>query len=96
MHEIVFTLAAEVEWFNFVRLHGDRFDKPFDRTLRLLRQNPAMGIALREVPLRRILISRTVWAIYYGVAGNRVVISTILDLRQDPRQIEKRLRELLP
>lgn len=96
MHEIVFTLASEIEWFNLVRRHGDRFDKPFDRSINHLRRNPEMGIALKTWPLRRLLISQTEWGIFYGISGPRIVITTILDLRQDPEMIDKRLRELLP
>ena len=95
MHEVVFTLASEIEWFELTRLHGDRFEKPFGRTIHLLRQNPHMGIAIRIPPLRRVLVSKTEWGIFYAVIGQRIVISSILDLRDDPRLIEKRLRDLL-
>ncbi|MCB1233292.1 MAG: hypothetical protein KDN19_23815, partial [Verrucomicrobiae bacterium] len=71
MFEIVFTLAAEVEWFDLVRQYGERFEKPFERTLTLLRSNPQMGIEIRVPPLRRVLVSRSQWGIYYGVVGQR-------------------------
>lgn len=96
MNEVIFTLAAEIEWFNLVRLHGERFERPFDRTIRLVRDNPHMGIATRVEPLRRVLISKTAWGIFYAVTGQRIIIVSILDLRQDPQTIKNRLRELLP
>ena len=96
MREVVFTLAAEIEWFSLIRLHGDRFEKPFDRTILLLRDNPNMGCKARVDPLRRLLVSRTEWGIFYGIAGQRIVVTCILDLRQDPERIEKRFRDLLP
>jgi len=96
MNEVIFTLAAEIEWFNLVRLHRDRFERPFDQTIRLLRGNPQMGIETRVAPLRRVLVSRTAWGIFYAVTGNRIVIVSILDLRQDPQTIKNRLRDLLP
>ena len=96
MHEVVFTLAAEIEWFDLVQSHGDRFEIPLDRTLTLLRANPEMGIEIRVKPLRRILISKTSRGLFYGLSGNRIVIASILDVRRDPQSIEDRLRQLRP
>lgn len=96
MHELVFTLSTEIEWFRLVKEHEDRFEHAFDRTVSLLRENPQMGKAIRIQPLRRVLVPRTEWGIFYGVFGDRIVISAIVDLRQHPRTIERKLRELLP
>jgi len=42
---------------------------------------------------RRFLLSRYPFGIFYAVEGSRIVISAILDLRQDPEAIRKRLEE---
>jgi hypothetical protein len=50
-----------------------------------------MGARTKFGQIRRVLVTKTQFGIFYELVGPRIVISSILDLRQDPAQIERRL-----
>ena len=62
-----------------------------DKALGILRVFPTAGPAHFGDHIRRLVISKTPLGIFYTVTGNRVHIAAILDLRQSPESIQKRL-----
>jgi hypothetical protein len=42
---------------------------------------------------RRFLVPNFPFGIFYSVEGHRILISAVLDLRQDPERIRERLEE---
>lgn len=96
MAEIVYVLSGEIAWFDLLRKYGDRFEMPFDESVELLKRNPELGPKFKVSPFRRLIILQTSWGIFYTIEGKRIMIQTILDLRQRPETIERRLRELRP
>lgn len=91
MNEIVILQSAEGDWFNHFSRFGERFDNAFLSTVSLLKLNPKMGAWTKFGQIRRVLVTKTQFGIFYELVGPRIVISSILDLRQDPAQIERRL-----
>jgi hypothetical protein len=46
----------------------------------------------RSTPKAKLLVPDHPYGVFYAVEPSRVVIVAVLDLRQDPKAIEKRLR----
>lgn len=97
MIEVVLIQSAEYDWFELFKEHGDRFEKPFARTLELLSIHPELGPPAREDNrFRRVIVRGSTWGVFYRFEGNRVVISGIFDLRQNPSEIRRRLTGNFP
>ena len=89
--------AAEADLLeHFIRLEergggrGERFYRSLDRALELLRQQPEMAPVYRG-KIRRLVLRSFELGVFYAIEGDRLMIGAILDLRQDPDQIERRL-----
>jgi toxin ParE1/3/4 len=96
--EIVLLLAADqdlqaaYEWVSRYREgRGNEFLADLDKGLDYLRQYPRVGKVHRG-RYRRLLIPKYPFGIFYVVATDRFVVHAILDLRQDPKIIERRFR----
>lgn len=96
MNEIVILQSAEADWYVHFSRFGEKFDNEFLSTMCLLKSNPEMGAGTPFEAVRRVLIRNTTFGIYYEYTGKRIIVSAILDLRQDPMQIERRLRGFEP
>lgn len=69
---------------------GEVFLRHLDASLTLLRTQPLIG---REVGRshRRLLMSRFPFGVFYQVQPTRIVVNGVMDLRQDPKAIRRRL-----
>ena len=65
-----------------------------DKALGILRAFPEAGPVNFGECIRRLVVTKTPLGIFYSIAGNRVLVGAVLDLRQSQRAISKRLREL--
>ena len=97
MIEVIFLAGAESdvqalyeERENIREGAGDRFLRELDRCAGLLRHYPRIGRHHRGVH-RKLLMPDHPYGVFYAVESARVVIVAVLDLRQDPKGIEKRL-----
>ena len=97
--ELIVLLAAESDIqtaYNRFEYLKEGFGLKFIQDLELeyeyLSNHPRIG-RLYKSNRRRFLLSRYPYGIFYAVEGSRIVISAILDLRQDPEAIRKRLEE---
>ena len=95
--EVIFLAGAEVDvhaaYEQRESLHegaGDRFLRELDRCASLLSRYPRSGRPHRGVH-RKLLVPDHPYGVFYAVEASRVVIVAVLDLRQDPKAIEKRL-----
>lgn len=86
----VLLIEAQLDYFKAYERYGERFDGPCEQSLELLRNHHLIGRVFRR-HYRRLLIPKTPFGIFYTVEGERVMVGAILDLRQDPRAILKRL-----
>jgi plasmid stabilization system protein ParE len=91
--EVVFLLGADIDFLEIYTERGERFSHDVQETLRLLGRNPWLG-PRRAGNLRRLLVSRTPYAQFYRIEGSRIFITNIVDLRQDPAQIIRKLGSL--
>jgi plasmid stabilization system protein ParE len=69
---------------------GDRFLRELDRSASLVARYPSIGRRHRG-PFRKLLVSGYPYGVFYAVQPSRVVVVAVLDLRQDPEAIDKRL-----
>jgi plasmid stabilization system protein ParE len=105
--EIVWTAGAERD---LVELHqqvlhwlGDDaelvdrvLEQPLESSLRLLRDHPEIAPKVRGTrrARRRLLGPHQRYGLFYVVEQRAIFIHALLDLRQDPQTIWKRLREI--
>jgi plasmid stabilization system protein ParE len=80
--------TAEPPW-------GETFLEATSAAIELLKSFPGRGSKVRgSAQLRGVLLGkRREYGLYYAVTGNRLILTALIDLRQDPAAIEKILRE---
>ena len=98
MSELVFLLAADAdiqaayEFYESCQAgRGEVLLRHLDIAFGHLRTFPEMAPMFRH-PYRRFLVSGFPYGIFYAVEGHRVVVLGVMDLRQDPAAIRRRLR----
>jgi plasmid stabilization system protein ParE len=70
---------------------GDRFLRELDLCASLLSRYPRIGRPHRGI-YRKLLVPDHPYGVFYTVNPSRIIIVAVLDLRQDPNAIEKRLQ----
>lgn len=95
--EIIFLRAAETDllaaWTRYEEASpglGERFEAQVRAALGRITEHPESA-PFYAGEIRRLLVRRFRYGIFYRVHGSRVVIIALLDLRQDPSAIERRL-----
>jgi plasmid stabilization system protein ParE len=91
IEEHFFSSGADADFQRLYERYGDLFYDVVDRSIERLRQFPESA-PVYEDPVRRLVIQGTPLGLFYGVHSTRLVILAILDLRQDPDAISRRLR----
>ena len=69
---------------------GDRFYHTLDLALESVRQHPVIA-RVYSGKYRRLVLRPFGFGIFYVIEGERVMVGAILDLRQDPATIARRL-----
>lgn len=69
---------------------GERFYRTVDFALERLRQHPEMAPVYRGA-YRRLVLRPFGFGVFYTIAGDRLMVGAILDLRQNPEAITRRL-----
>ena len=97
MPEIVILAGAEREileayvWLEDLQAgFGDRFALRVEETLSLLKTNPQIGAPFRR-EIRRRLVRGFPHGIFYTIESRGIIIQTVLDLRQSPDTILRKL-----
>jgi hypothetical protein len=98
-HEIVWTAGAESDLlFLYHQLEDHELAlrvlrDPLNQILRLLAEYPALGARVRGTKsVRRVLTGpRMRYGLFYVEEGKRIFIHALVDLRQDPAVIRRRL-----
>lgn len=100
--EVIWTWSAEVDLQGiFDRSeeadagNGEVLVSTIGQLLELLRQFPEMGGAWRK-PVRRALIKRSRYGLFYVAEPTRLVVVAIQDLRQDPAGLAREIGKRLP
>ena len=95
--EVVFLRGAESDLQSaFIRYEdkveglGREFLLTIDGSLTAVGQFPEMARVYHKT-IRRLVVSRFPYGVFYAVEGQRIIVHAVLDLRQDPESIRKRL-----
>jgi len=74
---------------------GEAFLEAASAAIELLKSFLERGSKVRASPrMRRVLLGkRREYGLYYAVTGHRLILTALIDLRQDPAAIEKILNE---
>jgi plasmid stabilization system protein ParE len=97
MIELILLLQADLDiqaaferYEDFQAGRGEVFLRHLDAALGLLRQHPEIA-PVYAGPYRRMLIREFPYGIFYEVMPTRLVIAAVVDLRQNPHTIRRRL-----
>ena len=97
MGELVFLFSADAdiqtafEFYEEIQAgRGEVFMRHLDAALSLLRQHPEIA-PVYEGRYRRMLIRDFPYGVFYEVQPNRIIIGAVMDLRQDPEAIRRKL-----
>lgn len=69
---------------------GAAFDRDFQKICRLLQENPKLGPKWQG-GFRRLFLRHWNLGIFYDLSGGRILIHAIMDVRQDPNYVARRL-----
>jgi plasmid stabilization system protein ParE len=91
LHRILFDVGGADDKFIYRLL-----EMPLRSALELIREHPQIAPRVSGSPRlrRRILSPQNRYGLFYAVENRGIVIHALLDLRQDPRMIRKRLGEM--
>ncbi len=97
MSELVFLFSADAdiqgayEFCEAVQAgRGEVFMRHLDVAFGQLRTFPEMAPVFHE-SYRRLLVPGFPYGIFYSLEGSRIIVSGVMDLRQDPEAIRRRL-----
>jgi plasmid stabilization system protein ParE len=97
VNELVFLFSADADIQSAFELHegrgagrGEFFLRKLDGALGQLRTFPKSGPRYAKEH-RRLRVPRFHYALFYRVIGRRVIFAHLLDLRQDPEVIRRKL-----
>jgi hypothetical protein len=94
LHEIVLLHGAQSDLLSIFATRGEKVYLQVDKALGILRVFPEAGPINFRPHIRRLVVPKSYLGVFYSITGNRVLVGAVLDLRQSPRSISKRLREL--
>jgi len=94
----VWTLGAEADiQYLYERLDewdegaGERFYDEVLTAVRMLEAFPHIGPVVHHGKVRRVLVYNRYYGLFYVVEGDRIILHALLDLRQDPKTLKRRL-----
>ena len=95
--EVIFLRGAETDlleaWIRYEEIFpglGDRFEAQVRVALLQIAELPESA-PVYAGEFRRLLVRRFEHGIFYRIDGARIVVTAVLDLRQDPTTIRRRL-----
>ena len=91
MAEVVLLQGAQSDYLEAFCHYGDRFHEEIERAFSQLATFPESA-PLFFGKYRRLVIQHTPFGAFYTISGDRVMVGAILDLRQDPAAILRRMR----
>lgn len=70
---------------------GEIFMRHLDATFARIRRFPESAPVFHP-PFRRVLVPSFPYGVFYAIEGKRLVVVGVMDLRQNPESIQRRLR----
>jgi plasmid stabilization system protein ParE len=93
-NELVLLQGAQSDLLSIYAVQGERTYLRIDQALGILRLFSEAGPMHYKNNIRRLVVTRTHFGIFYSVTGSRILIGAVMDLRQSPKVIEGRLNKL--
>jgi hypothetical protein len=93
-HEIVLLQGAQGDLLSIYATLGEKVYLQVDKSLSILRAFPEAGPTHFGERIRRLVVPKSYFGVFYSITGNRVLVGAVLDLRQSPRSLSKRLSQL--
>ena len=97
MSELVFLFSADADiqaayefYEAYQTVRGEVFLRHLDLAFERIRTFPELA-PLFHSSYRRLLVRGFPYGIFYVIEGHRIIVSGVLDLRQDPAAIRRRL-----
>jgi plasmid stabilization system protein ParE len=97
VNELIFVFSADAdlqaayEFYETVQAgQGEVFMRHLDVAFGQLRRFPEIGPFFYG-PYRRLLVHGFPYGIFYSLEGGRIIVSGVMDLRQDPAAIRRLL-----
>ena len=97
MTDLILLLQAELDiqgafnrYEDFQEGRGEVFMRQLDAALTLLRRHPEIAAPYGN-RYRRMLLRDFPYGVFYQVQPSRIVVAAIIDLRQDPEKIRRKL-----
>jgi len=97
MTDLILLLQADLDiqtafarYEDYQEGRGEVFLRQLDAALTLLRQHPELAPVYAE-PYRRMLVRDFPYGIFYTVEPTRLIVAAIMDLRQDPQTIRRKV-----
>lgn len=78
-------------------LDEDMGDRSYDEVLasiRLLEAFPKIGPVVHRGIVRRVLVFNRHYGLFYVIENRGLILHALLDLRQDPRSVRRRIEDL--
>ena len=88
--EIVLLQSAQVDLLEIYSQRGEVSYHVIDRSLERIRLMPEIA-PIYHGKFHRKIVRGIPFGIFYAIVGQRIIVSFVLDLRQDPGVIERRL-----
>lgn len=88
--EIVLLQSAQADLLEIFSRHGESSFHTIDRSLERIRLMPEIA-PIYHGQFHRKIVRGTPSGVFYAFVGERIIVSFVLDLRQDPGVIERRL-----
>ena len=88
--EVVLLQSAQADLLEIYTLHGEASYHVIDRSMERIRLMPEIA-PIYHGRFHRKVVRGTPFGIFYAIVGKRIIVSFVLDLRQDPSVIERRL-----
>lgn len=94
LSEIVLLQGAQSDLLCIYAVHGERVYQRVDQALGILRMFPEAGPQQAGGRIRRLVVTKTNFGVFYTVTGKRVLVGAVMDLRQSEETIGRRLQEM--
>jgi hypothetical protein len=82
--------SAQADLLEIYCRHGEASYHVIDSALESIRRMPEIAPVYHN-HFRRKLVAGTPFGIFYSIAGERIMVSFVMDLREDPGAIQRRL-----
>ena len=90
--EVVLLQSAQADLLEVLTREGDQMYDAIDATLEKVRLNQGIGPKFHDHFHRKLVVD-TPYGIFYSIVGTRIMVSFIMDLRQSPEAIIRRLSD---